>query len=142
MARVVSVDRTARCPLAQACCCWDMDVPSLQPVFCAPQHCPGPWLWHSCRLPIITSQACPEWSNHSLPQFPLLAWSCFTSRGVPSTSSGQEIHVPFATTMCPGMGLTTSPHHQGPIGAAGTASNCSGQDAPHCPALALLQPPV
>lgn len=96
MAGAGSRDRTATSPIDRACHSWDMDVPSLQPLFLAqppgtcntlpghaPQHCLGPWPRHGCRVLITRSQACPELSNHSLPQFPFLVLTCFTSRGYP-----------------------------------------------------------
>lgn len=99
MAGAGSGDQTATTPTARAKGSWDMDVPSLQPLFlaqppgtCNPQPghtlqpCLGPWPWHSWRVLITPSQTFPEVLNHSLPQFPFLVLTCFTSRGYPHTS--------------------------------------------------------
>lgn len=80
MAGAGSGDQTATTPTARAKGSWDMDVPSLQPLFlaqppgtCNPQPghtlqpCLGPWPWHSWRVLITPSQTFPEVLNLSFP---------------------------------------------------------------------------
>lgn len=80
----------------------------------------------------------PLLASVSLPSSDLLY-----KQGV-SPAPAEGWHIPFTTTTTthPAMGPTVFLRHQGPVSAAGTGSDCSGQDMPRCPALALLQPPV
>lgn len=94
VAETVSRDRTATCPQAQACHSGDKPAAGDRSPPCSP-HCRGETLMHQlamttqhylglwpqdgCRVPITMSQACLEGPIHSLPQFSLLALTCFTS---------------------------------------------------------------
>lgn len=52
-------------------------------------------------------------------------------------SPSPALRAPARVPLCP-----HHHHHHGPVSTAGAGSDCSGQDAPRCLALALLQPPV